>query len=303
MTKKLISAAIVVVMSICLLGALAACSGGSQSENADEHTHTYGEWTTVQSPTCVTDGKREKVCTVCGKEQEETLAALGHLPQTAVIENEIVATCEENGRYDEVVYCERCNDELSREEKTVAALGHDLVHHAGKKATCTESGWREYDACTRCDYITYEEISAKGHIIVTDKAVPPTCTETGLTEGKHCSVCGKIFAVQEEVAALGHDMIHHEAQNPTCTEIGWNEYDECSRCDYTTYEEIPAMGHTEVIDKAVPPTCTETGLTEGKRCSVCGEVLVAQEEVAALGHDMIHHEEQNSTWTEIGWTD
>ena len=31
-------------------------------------------------------------------------------------------------------------------------------------------------------------------------------------------------------------------------------------------------------------TCTEAGKTEGKHCSVCGEVLVAQEEVPALGH-------------------
>jgi hypothetical protein len=34
----------------------------------------------------------------------------------------------------------------------------------------------------------------------------------------------------------------------------------------------------------VAATCTETGLTEGKKCSVCGEILVAQEEIAAKGH-------------------
>ncbi len=42
--------------------------------------------------------------------------------------------------------------------------------------------------------------------------------------------------------------------------------------------------HTPVTDPAVAPTCTETGLTEGSHCNVCGEVLVAQTEVAALGH-------------------
>ena len=36
--------------------------------------------------------------------------------------------------------------------------------------------------------------------------------------------------------------------------------------------------------EAVAPTCTNTGLTEGKKCTVCDEIIVAQEEVAALGH-------------------
>lgn len=40
---------------------------------------------------------------------------------------------------------------------------------------------------------------------------------------------------------------------------------------------------TEATDEAVAQTCTSTGLTEGKHCSVYNEVLVAQEEVAALG--------------------
>nr|MCR5067964.1 InlB B-repeat-containing protein [Erysipelotrichaceae bacterium] len=52
----------------------------------------------------------------------------------------------------------------------------------------------------------------------------------------------------------------------------------------TKIVNIPATGHTPVIDPAVDPTCTETGLTEGSHCSVCGKVLVAQQEVPALGH-------------------
>mgnify|MGYP004654523755 CR=1 FL=1 len=68
----------------------------------------------------------------------------------------------------------------------------------------------------------------------------------------------------------------------TCTKEGIKTY-KCS-CGETKTEEIPALGHTEVVDSAVDPTCTEKGKTEGKHCSVCNVVLVAQEEVAALGH-------------------
>ena len=55
----------------------------------------------------------------------------------------------------------------------------------------------------------------------------------------------------------------------------------CTVCGTETAAKLP---HTEVVDAAVAATCTETGLTEGKHCSACNEVLVAQTEVAALGH-------------------
>lgn len=47
-----------------------------------------------------------------------------------------------------------------------------------------------------------------------------------------------------------------------------------------TYEII----HQPVIDPATV-TCTQNGLTEGSHCDICGDILVAQEEVAAYGHE------------------
>lgn len=142
-------------------------------------------------------------------------------------------------------------------------------------------------------YVKWEEDVCE-HVEVTDVAVAPTCTEKGLTEGKHCSKCGKILTAQTEIDALGHDLENHAGQPATCTEKGWKEYVTCKRegCDYTTYEEIPALGHTEVIDNAIAPTCTEKGKTEGKHCSVCNEVIVAQTDIAALGHDIEHHDKK-----------
>ena len=72
----------------------------------------------------------------------------------------------------------------------------------------------------------------------------------------------------------------HEA---TCTEAGYTAYT-CRCGDTYKVDGEAALGHTEVVDAAVAATCTEAGKTEGKHCSVCNEVLVAQEEVAALGH-------------------
>lgn len=61
--------------------------------------------------------------------------------------------------------------------------------------------------------------------------------------------------------------------------------------------------HTEVIDEAVDPTCTTTGKTEGKHCEKCGKVLVAQEEIPALGHTEEIVAGKDATCTEAGLTD
>ena len=58
-----------------------------------------------------------------------------------------------------------------------------------------------------------------------------------------------------------------------------------------------------MIDHAVTATCTTTGLTEGKHCSVCNAVLIAQEIVAALGHDIIIDDAIAPTCTETGLTE
>ena len=232
-------------------------------------------------------------CEVCGVEYGD---ALGHTEGEAVRENEIPANCTEAGSYDEVIYCSVCGDELSREQKVIDALGHDLEHHEAKPATCTEIGWNAYDTCSRCDYTTYVEIEALGHTegeAVRENEVPASCTEVGsYDEVVYCSVCGEELSREEKVIdALGHDLEHHEAKPATCTEIGWNAYDTCSRCDYTTYVEIPAKGHTEgepVRENEVDASCTETGsYDEVVYCSVCGEELSREEKVIdALGHDL-----------------
>ena len=66
-------------------------------------------------------------------------------------------------------------------------------------------------------------------------------------------------------------------------------------------EEIPATGHAWgewVQTKA--PTCTEAG--EAQRVCANNPSHVETRSVAALGHDIIHHEGKEATCTEAGWS-
>ena len=68
----------------------------------------------------------------------------------------------------------------------------------------------------------------------------------------------------------------HTGGTATCTHKAV-----CSVCGMK-YGELAE--HTEVEIPAVEATCTQSGMTAGSKCSVCGEILVAPEEIAPLGH-------------------
>ena len=59
--------------------------------------------------------------------------------------------------------------------------------------------------------------------------------------------------------------------------------------------EIAEHDHDPVDDAAVAATCTEAGHTAGTHCSICGDVLSGNEDVPALGHEMV------ANTTNIGW--
>ena len=262
--------------------------GDTRTETIDPLEHDWDEGEVTTPATCTQEGVMTYTCTRCGETRTEAIAALGHAPAAAVRENEEAASCEEPGSYDLVVYCSRCDAELSREHVAGEILGHDWDEgEVTTPATCTQTGVMTY-TCTRCGDTERETIAMKEHTEAIDAAVAPTCTETGLTEGKHCSVCNEVLVEQEVLPALDHDWDEGKVTTPaTCTQEGVMTYT-CTRCGKTEMRPIEAKGHTEAIDAAVAPTCTETGLTEGKHCSVCNEVLVEQEALQTIPHNYVN---------------
>ena len=236
--------------------------------------HSY-ESVITTDPTCTMDGVMTYTCLLCGYAYTDIIPAAGHSFGKGEI---TVPTCTNQGFT--TFTCVVCGD--THFDNYTDALGHNYGEWVTTQdPTCISSGSQRRD-CERCDEFETEELAALGHDFE-DVVTEPTCTEGGYTT--HTCVCGESYK-DTYTDALGHDLIRENEIPATCTEPGYQSSASCSRCDHTEGGgEIPALGHTEAIDAAVAPTCTETGLTEGMHCSVCNEVLVAQETVAALGHD------------------
>ena len=128
------------------------------------------------------------------------------------------------------------------------------------------------------------------HELVFQDETTPNCTSPGYKKHYTCTGCDEIFADVKgfsklnlsdiAIAPYGHDII------PS----GCNDDKVCSICNQTVQE---ATGHTVIKLPAVAPNCTNGGKSEGSQCSTCGQVLVAQMNLAALGHTFDNVDDYN----------
>lgn len=200
-----------------------------------------------------------------------------------------------------------------------STCGHDVVsgkeiHHLimvdSKKPSETEEGYIVY-RCGVCDYSYTETINKLEHVHTendrTKEEVAPTCTKSGYSIVEtYCETCGEILNTRRvELDPLGHNIVQVPASPADCQHPGHNAYEYCTRCDYTTIQEIPPTGHEEgdrVRVNEVAATCTEEGsYDENVYCKHCTNLITIEHHTTpALGHDLVHHEETDSTCTTHG---
>lgn len=270
---------------------------GATSGSALGHSYTS---TVTKAATCTTAGTEIHTCSRCSHSYVVTIPATGHTSGNIVVENSTAATCGQAGSYDEVIYCVLCDEELSRERKTVNALPHSYNNWVvTKEASCTESGTIVY-TCTLCDDSYTEEIEALGHNYSSAYTIDieAGCTTNG-SKSQHCSRCNSKTNVTT-IPAFGHTygawIIIIE---PGCTSNGAQKHT-CETCGNEQVEVVSATGH-KYFTVVTAPTCTTQGYST-HTCE-CGDTY-SDDYVNATGeHQYSARKGNDPTCTEDGFVE
>ena len=178
-----------------------ACDNSSEEPTETQHEHAYSEWSVTKTPTCTTDGIKERDCS-CGDIQTAAIPATGHAfsAWTTVAE----ATCSADGSKDRACSCGET------ETSVISTSGHKFSAWATTtEATCTVDGSKER-TCSCGEKET--EIIKASH----------SWEDATCVAAKECSKCH-----MTEGSALGHT-----TQFGTCDRCG-NEITATIRCTHS----------------------------------------------------------------------
>ncbi len=231
------------------------------------------------------------------------------------------ATCTESGTKDYYTcVCGKCFEDADCTTeitdfdtwKIISPLGHDFVwtsngdgthtgvcQHDGCEETVTdncsggEATCAHLAVCERCGE-SYGELVAHTYDkqVATEGYLATAATCTAPAKYYYSCKCGakgtETFEYGEPIAHTYDKQVATEeylATAATCTKPATYYYScECGAKGTETFEHGELAEHTAVEIPAVAATCTQAGSTAGSKCSVCGEILVAPEEIAPLGH-------------------
>ena len=311
-----------------------ACGHTYKADETEALGHTE-ETIPAVAPGCESEGKTEgKKCSACGTIliAPEAVGALGHKYESAVTK---APTCTETG-----VRTYTCqNDNSHTYTETIDKIDHNYVKNV-IEPTCTSGGYTMFTCSCGASY-TENAVDALGHTggtatcmaqakctrcgvaygslgdhneaePVVENRVEATCTKEGSYDSVvYCSICDDELSREkitiDKVAHTPAAAVEENRVEATCTQEGsYDSVVKCSVCGEELSREtktINKVAHSSVEIPAVAPTCTEKGKTAGAKCSVCGEILVAQEEIAATGHTEVIDAAVAPTCTATGLTE
>lgn len=122
------------------------CGEETKDTYTDALGHEYGEWVIDKPATEDTEGSKHRDCIRGDDTQTAVIPQLSHVhtPGAAVKENEVPATCEAEGSYDEVVRCTKDNEIISTKHHVIPALGHKWKATKVVAPTYESQGYTEY---------------------------------------------------------------------------------------------------------------------------------------------------------------
>ena len=234
--------------------------------------HDWDEGRVTTESTCVTEGVKTYTClNDASHTYTEAVSATGHTEGSIVIENNVAPKCEEDGSYDEVVYCTVCSAQLSRESHTVDKLQHDwgetTYTWSEDKSTCTATRVCKNDNT----HVESETVNTVRDYVAPMCIVPghDNYTATFTVEWAETQEDPNPLPIDPE-AHIPSGIIGIPLENtrvlPTCTVDGSVVvYDLCGLC-YQPYnlrdEVLTALGHewkpTEYVWSENYTVCTAT---------------------------------------------
>lgn len=229
--------------------------------------HTFGEWISIISASCLTSGNEKHICSVCNYEEFREIPMTGHIWESDFTVDK-KPTCTEKGS--KSIHCSKC-DEI-KDVTEISETGHSFGEWTVFSfADCTAGGV-EQRVCSECGFTDFRNIPPQEHLWEDDFTVDiaPSCTQSG-SKSIHCSQCDVVKNVTV-IDATGHTFTEwSDNVDATCTGKGQRTR-ACTVCSYTEYADTDINPDAHLweddytIDKE--PTCIEEG-SKSVHCSRC----------------------------------
>ena len=158
--------------------------------------HQWSNWKVVKEATCAKEGKKERSCSVCGKEETTVIKKAAHTWGKWKVVKE--ATCTKQG--EKTRKCKVCK---KKQKQTIEKAAHKFGKwNVSRQASCTSQG-EKTRKCSACGFEQKQAIAKLPHQYGEWTVLrEASCAEAGL-QTHVCSVCG--HEEQKPIAPLPHD--------------------------------------------------------------------------------------------------